>query len=59
MATFQPLRDKMKIVSGNNPNDAIKVSLPKDALKHLGWKRGDTVKVSVLGKTIVLQKVMA
>ena len=58
MANFQPLRNRMKIVSGNNPNDAIKVSLPKDALKHLGWKRGDTVEISVIGKKqIVMEKV--
>ena len=58
MTTFQPLKNRMKIVSGNNPNDAIRVSLPKDALKHLGWVRGDILEVSVTGKNIVLEKVL-
>jgi bifunctional DNA-binding transcriptional regulator/antitoxin component of YhaV-PrlF toxin-antitoxin module len=47
----------MKIVSGNNPNDAIRISLPKDALAHLGWGRGDTIEVSVSGQKMVLAKV--
>ena len=50
--------NRMKLVSGNRPNDAIKVSLPKDKLKQLGWNKGDMLEVSVIGKKqIVLEKV--
>ena len=50
--------NRMKLVSGNGPNDAIKVSLPKDKLKQLGWAIGDILEVSVIGKKqIVLEKV--
>lgn len=46
----------MKLVSGNDPNDAIRLSMPKDALAHLGWNRGDTIRVSVEGNKMVLVK---
>jgi len=57
MANFQPFKNQMKLVSGNNPRDATRISLPKDALKHLKWEKGDTIRVSIEGKKIVLEKV--
>lgn len=56
MKTYEPLRNKMKLVSGNDPNDAIRLSMPKDALVYLGWNRGDTIRVSVEGNKMVLVK---
>lgn len=56
MRTFEPLRNKMKLVSGNDPNGAIRLSMPKDALAYLGWNRGDTIRVSVEGHKMVLVK---
>jgi antitoxin component of MazEF toxin-antitoxin module len=56
MKNFEPLRNRMKLVSGNDKNDAVRVSLPKDALAHLGWNRGDTIRVSVEGHKMVLVK---
>jgi len=57
MANFQPFKNQMRLVSGKNPNDAIRMSLPKDALRHLKWEKGDIIKVSIDGKKIVLEKV--
>jgi len=56
MRTFEPMRNKMKIVTGSNPNDAWRMSLPKDACRELGWAPGDTVRVSVEGHKMVLVK---
>ena len=48
----------MKIVTGRDSNDAWRMSLPKDACRHLGWAPGDTIEVSVSSKNqIVLSKV--
>jgi bifunctional DNA-binding transcriptional regulator/antitoxin component of YhaV-PrlF toxin-antitoxin module len=48
----------MKLVTGHDKNDAWRLSLPKDACRHLGWAPGDTIIVSVSreGK-MVLEKV--
>ena len=45
--TFEPIRNRMKIVTGKSPNDAWRMSLPKDACRHLGWAPGDTIEISV------------
>lgn len=46
----------MKLVSGKDPRGAIRLSLPKDALRHLGWNIGDVITVAVTGNKIVLSR---
>jgi AbrB family looped-hinge helix DNA binding protein len=53
---FELLKNKMKIVTGKNPNDAWRISLPKDACRHLGWGPGDTIEVAVQGEQILLRR---
>lgn len=55
---FEPVRNLMKLVTGKDPNDAWRLSLPKDACRHLGWIPGDTIKVSVKKEEIILTKVV-
>jgi hypothetical protein len=57
MANFQPFRNRMKLVSGNNPRDATRVSLPKDALRHLSWEKGDVIEISIERGGMFLRKV--
>lgn len=46
----------MKIVTGTDPNDAWKLSLPKDGCRYLNWGPGDTIIVSVTKHGMKLEK---
>ena len=50
-----PCKD-MKLVTGKNPNDAWRLSLPKDGCRALGWTPGDTITVKVVGNTMRLTR---
>jgi hypothetical protein len=56
MGHFEPIRKEMKIVTGKDPHDAWKVSLPKDACRYLNWKPGDTVVFSVTKNGMAISK---
>jgi hypothetical protein len=49
---------EMKLVTGHDPNDAWRLSLPKDGCRALGWNPGDTITVKVVGNTLRLVKVV-
>jgi len=46
----------MKIVTGKNPNDAWRMSLPKSICRALGWGPGDAIAVKRSGEGIVLSR---
>ena len=49
---------EMILISGKDVNSAWRLSLPKDGCRVLGWAPGDTITVSVVGKTMKLVKVV-